>query len=626
MDENRTDSMVQNELEEDPIHEPDTVQRTNPSPWNNGRPSSRQCSLCRKRIYFRSYSCRYCKHRYHEKCAVVGHLMCRRRSDTGDDHWTKLLQANEINSNMDLSVLQSLNNLCKKHRNSPKDKTSALYRLYRRLRKFVLPKRQEEEEIKDEDSSSELEETSSRSYSSRASSSSCFSITTLSDGYASRSSVSTCSSMHFKPPTLLPPQPQQTESLSPPCHFTSDSTAAPADLSPRELTVHPGAAGACQDKGQSKSSQTYCHASLAGTISCPQKTSLGPQLKVDESNLVASWPPVGYRLCSYEENEEGDNDSVFLEEGEDIDCVSNSKAEPPDRNSLSDCMIAFSDLQFSERIKTGGCLEMHRGQWHGDVIIHKYDPSVEDVFWTKISMLRMIRHENIALFMGACAEPPNFAIVTSVRKGQSLYEKIHNSKDAPLPLHSKFSIAKQIAQGMGYLHARGIVLERLNSENIFLESKVKIFVLDHSFSENRLERSDCACLPRGRATYFAPEILRTMRIENQQVKLEQNTKESDTFAFGTVLYELFNGRFPHDKQPIHTIIWNVGSGNTLKLNHLKCPEVIKTLIRDSWAFLPSSRPGFVDINKILQTVVHLKKRHSSSEPDSIHKIGVMLGS
>ena len=33
---------------------------------------------------------------------------------------------------------------------------------------------------------------------------------------------------------------------------------------------------------------------------------------------------------------------------------------------------------------------------------------------------------------------------------------------------------------MSYLHSRGIVHGRLNSRNIFLESKVKLSILDHS--------------------------------------------------------------------------------------------------------------------------------------------------
>lgn len=33
-------------------------------------------------------------------------------------------------------------------------------------------------------------------------------------------------------------------------------------------------------------------------------------------------------------------------------------------------------------------------------------------FWKEVSKLSMIRHENVALFMGACVELPHLAVVT----------------------------------------------------------------------------------------------------------------------------------------------------------------------------------------------------------------------
>ena len=57
-----------------------------------------------------------------------------------------------------------------------------------------------------------------------------------------------------------------------------------------------------------------------------------------------------------------------------------------------------------------------RGRWHGEVMIHTY-PDVlpgDGVthFWEEVSKLSMIRHENVALFMGACIEPPHLAVIT----------------------------------------------------------------------------------------------------------------------------------------------------------------------------------------------------------------------
>jgi kinase suppressor of Ras 2 len=54
--------------------------------------------------------------------------------------------------------------------------------------------------------------------------------------------------------------------------------------------------------------------------------------------------------------------------------------------------------------------------------------------------------------------------------------------------HSRVNITRQIAQALGYLHAKGIVMCTLNSQNIFLESKVKICLMDYGMAESRNDR------------------------------------------------------------------------------------------------------------------------------------------
>ena len=71
--------------------------------------------------------------------------------------------------------------------------------------------------------------------------------------------------------------------------------------------------------------------------------------------------------------------------------------------------------------------------------------------------------------MGACMKPPRLAIVTSLCKGYTLYTTLHLRKDK-FPMNKSTLIAQQIAQGMGYLHHRGIVHKDLKTKNIFLEN------------------------------------------------------------------------------------------------------------------------------------------------------------
>jgi len=54
-------------------------------------------------------------------------------------------------------------------------------------------------------------------------------------------------------------------------------------------------------------------------------------------------------------------------------------------------------------------------------------------------------------------------------------------------MRAAVSINRQVAQAMGYLHARGIVYGKLNPHNIFLEGdnyRVKLSLLDHGLVDS----------------------------------------------------------------------------------------------------------------------------------------------
>lgn len=57
-----------------------------------------------------------------------------------------------------------------------------------------------------------------------------------------------------------------------------------------------------------------------------------------------------------------------------------------------------------------------------------------------------------------------------------------------MTLHTRVQVLQGVAQGMGYLHAKGIVLRKLNTSNIFLTPRVKVSAIDFSLSEARHNR------------------------------------------------------------------------------------------------------------------------------------------
>ena len=72
---------------------------------------------------------------------------------------------------------------------------------------------------------------------------------------------------------------------------------------------------------------------------------------------------------------------------------------------------------------------------------------------------------------------PRLFLVSSFCKGQTLYRTIHQWLE-PFPMEKCIHIAKQIAQALGYLHARGIVHKDLNSRNVFMDPKGKVVITD----------------------------------------------------------------------------------------------------------------------------------------------------
>ncbi|KAJ0176406.1 hypothetical protein K1T71_007585 [Dendrolimus kikuchii] len=297
----------------------------------------------------------------------------------------------------------------------------------------------------------------------------------------------------------------------------------------------------------------------------------------------------------------------------------------PRQNSLSmkEWDIPYDELNLYEVLGRGRFGTVYRGSWHGAVavkLLHVHslpDDCVPlDTFKHEVATFRKTRHENLVLFMGACMKPPRLAIVTSLCQGMTLYMHIHIRKDK-FTLNKNVIVAQQISQGMGYLHARGIIHKDLKTKNIFLENG-KVVITDFGlFSVTKLcfgnnARGDSLGIPPGWLCYLAPELIRALT-PHASLHLPFS-KATDVYAFGTVWYELVCGEYPLKGQPPEAVIWQVGKGVKQSLANMHASRDIKDILMVCWSFRASDRPDFPSLLSTLQKLPRKRLARSPSHP------------
>ncbi|XP_063696394.1 kinase suppressor of Ras 2 [Culicoides brevitarsis] len=294
----------------------------------------------------------------------------------------------------------------------------------------------------------------------------------------------------------------------------------------------------------------------------------------------------------------------------------------PRQNSLSlkEWDIPYDDLKLLEKIGKGRFGTVHRALWHGDVAVkilkpdYLDDESTLEAFKLEVATFKKTRHENLVLFMGACMKPPRLAIVTSHCKGSTLYTHIHLRKDK-FNLNRTTLVAQQISQGMGYLHARGIVHKDLKTKNIFLENG-KVIITDFGlFSATKLTYTEHGLgIAREWLCYLAPELIKGLKPYRPIDEDLPFSKASDVHAFGTVWYELLCGDFPFKSQPHESVIWQVGRGMKQTLGNLQASRDIKDILMMCWSFEVETRPDFATLLQLLERLPKKRLARSPSHP------------
>lgn len=287
------------------------------------------------------------------------------------------------------------------------------------------------------------------------------------------------------------------------------------------------------------------------------------------------------------------------------------------RESIEDWEIPADEILTGQRIGSGSFGTVYKGHWHGSVAIKTLnvkDPTSAQLqaFKNEVAVLRKTRHVNILLFMGYVSKP-QLSIVTQWCEGSSIYRHLH-VQETKFDLWTLIDIARQTAQGMDYLHAKNIIHRDLKSNNIFLHDMVvKIGDFGLATVKTRWSGGKQFQQPTGSILWMAPEVIRMQ--EDSPYSFQ-----SDVYAYGVVLYELFTGQLPYSQiNNKDQILFMVGRGYLRPdLNKLTAdtPKALRRLLEDCIQFKRENRPLFRQILASLESQINSmpKIQRSTSEP------------
>lgn len=167
-------------------------------------------------------------------------------------------------------------------------------------------------------------------------------------------------------------------------------------------------------------------------------------------------------------------------------------------------------------------------------------------------------------------------------------------------------IAKQVAAGMVYLSERKFVHRDLATRNCLVADDMTVKISDFGLSQ----KIYAANYYKGNEHDAIP--IRWMPLES--ICYNKFTVESDVWAFGVVLWEIFSFALqPYYGMTHEEVVKYVQEGNILKRPD-DCPSEIYKLMVDCWNKKPSLRPCFKTIHtRLCQIHNTLSKRQTKDQ-------------
>jgi serine/threonine protein kinase len=160
---------------------------------------------------------------------------------------------------------------------------------------------------------------------------------------------------------------------------------------------------------------------------------------------------------------------------------------------------------------------------------------------------------------------------------------------------AKLDMARQIAEGLNYLHENFIVHGDLRGVNILVDESGSARICDYGLA-SIIEPPDFLSIETaGACRWTAPEIMNPADNKDLPPKYAER---SDIYAFGMTLFEIFTGMVPFSQLDDNSVRSHVLNGGRPELSP-SLAERHKKIIQDCWVVEADGRPTSRVIRKRL---------------------------
>jgi serine/threonine protein kinase len=199
----------------------------------------------------------------------------------------------------------------------------------------------------------------------------------------------------------------------------------------------------------------------------------------------------------------------------------------------------------------------------------------------EIKILKSILHYNIIQIYSVIETPTKIFLIMEYASGGELFEYIVLKKKLPESEACRFF--QQIINGITYLHTLGIVHRDMKPENLLLDHKKNIKIVDFGLS-NTYNKGELLKTPCGSPCYAAPEMIQGKSYHGLMI---------DIWSCGIILYAMLCGYLPFDDIDNAALYKKISDGKFLIPNFIS--DYAKDLIRKILNTDPSKRYGLKEI-------------------------------